>query len=98
MEIVHSRCAGLDVSKRDVKVCVRIAAAGRRGTVATVTTWGAVTNQVLALRGHLVAEEASPVVMEATGVPHRSMSETPDLTARTPSRTAWGSPAPDAPG
>jgi len=31
MELVHPRCAGLDVSKRDAKVCVRIAgAAGPR--------------------------------------------------------------------
>jgi hypothetical protein len=26
MEVVHPRCAGLDVSKRDVKVCVRVQA------------------------------------------------------------------------
>ena len=24
MEVVHPRCAGIDVSKRDAKVCVRI--------------------------------------------------------------------------
>jgi len=29
MELVHPRCARLDVSKRDAKVCVRIA--GQRG-------------------------------------------------------------------
>jgi len=32
-----------------------------------VTTWGAVTRQVLALREHLVAEAVTLVVMEATG-------------------------------
>jgi transposase len=32
-----------------------------------VTTWGSVTNQVLALRDHLLAEEVTLVVMEATG-------------------------------
>jgi transposase len=67
MELVHGRCAGLDVSKRDAKVCVRIAGAGRRKTVETVTTWGATTNQVLALREHLIAEAVTLVVMEATG-------------------------------
>jgi hypothetical protein len=41
MEVVHARCAGLDVSKKDAKVCVRIAGAGRRKTSETVTTWGA---------------------------------------------------------
>ena len=39
MEVVHSRCAGMDVSKRDAKVCVRVAGRGRRKTVETVTTW-----------------------------------------------------------
>jgi len=54
------------VSKRDAKVCVRIAGAGRRKASSTVTTWGAVTNQVLALRDHLVANGVTLVVMEAT--------------------------------
>ena len=40
MEVVHARCAGLDISKKDAKVCVRVAGAGRRKTVETVTTWG----------------------------------------------------------
>jgi transposase len=67
MEVVHARCAGLDISKRDAKVCVRVAGAGRRRTVETVTTWGSMTNQVLALRDHLVAEQVTCAVMEATG-------------------------------
>lgn len=67
MEVIHPRCAGLDVSKRDAKVCVRIASPGRVKAKSTVTTWGSVTNQVLALRDHLVAEEVTLVVMEATG-------------------------------
>lgn len=66
MELIHTRCAGMDVSKRDAKVCIRVAGAGRRKTVETVRTWGATTNQVLALRDHLVAEQVSLVVMEAT--------------------------------
>jgi len=67
MEMVHPRCAGLDVSKRDAKVCVRVAGVGRAKAVSTVTTWGAMTRQVLALRDHLVAEGVTLVVMEATG-------------------------------
>ena len=66
MEVVHPRCAGIDVSKRDAKVCVRIAVGGRAGTTSTVTTWGSVTNQVLALREHLVSNRVTLVVMEAT--------------------------------
>ena len=67
MEVVHARCAGLDISKKDAKVCVRVAGAGRRKTIETVTTWSSMTNQVLALREHLIAEKVTCVVMEATG-------------------------------
>ncbi len=66
MDVIHPRCAGIDVSKRDAKVCVRIASSGRARARSTVTTWGAVTNQVLALRDHLIAEQVTLVVMEAT--------------------------------
>ena len=66
MDVVHPRCAGVDVSKRDAKVCVRVAGAGRAKARSTVTTWGSVTNQVLALRDHLIGEEVTLVVMEAT--------------------------------
>ena len=66
VEVVHARCAGLDISKKDAKVCVRIAGAGRRKTVETVTTWGSMTSQILALREHLIAERITCVVMEAT--------------------------------
>jgi transposase len=68
VEVVHARCAGIDVSKRDAKVCIRIAGAGRRGGAReTVTTWGSVTGQVLALRDHLLDQRVTCVVMEATG-------------------------------
>jgi transposase len=67
MEVIHSRCAGMDVSKRDAKVCVRIAGRGRRKTVETVRTWASMTNAILALREHLINEQVSLVVMEATG-------------------------------
>ena len=67
MEVVHARCAGMDVSKVDAKVCVRLAGAGRRKTVETVTTWSAMTASILELREHLLAERVTCVVMEATG-------------------------------
>ncbi len=67
MDVVHPRCAGVDVSKRDAKVCVRITGTGRAKAKSTVTTWCSVTNQVLALREHLIAEAVTLVVMEATG-------------------------------
>jgi transposase len=66
MDIVHYRCAGLDVSKRDVKVCVRTQEPDKARAKTKVTTWPAVTNQILALRDYLVEENVTLVVMEAT--------------------------------
>jgi len=57
----------MDISKKDAKVCVRIAGVGRRKTTETVNTWGSMTNQILALREHLIQAGVSVVVMEATG-------------------------------
>ena len=67
MDVIHPRCAGLDISKRDAKVCVRVAGAGRARPVETVTTWSSMTSQILALRDHLASEHVTCVVMEATG-------------------------------
>jgi transposase len=67
MEVVHARCAGLDISKRDAKVCVRVQEPTRTKSTSTVTTWGSVTSQILALRYHLTAEQVTLVAMEATG-------------------------------
>lgn len=66
MDVIHPRCAGLDISKKDAKVCVRIVGSGGRRITETVTTWASTTNQFLALREHLVSEQATCVVMEAT--------------------------------
>lgn len=66
MEVVHQRCAGLDVSKKDVKACIRVQGQGRRGTTTTVSTWGSTTGEILALRAYLLAEQVSCVVIEST--------------------------------
>ena len=50
MDVVHERAAGIDISKRDAKVAVRVPGK-RAGTFqTTVTTWGATTARVLELR------------------------------------------------
>lgn len=67
MDVLHARCAGLDISKKDAKVCVRVARSGRSKAEETVTTWSSMTNSVLALRDHLAVEKVTCVVMEATG-------------------------------
>ncbi len=66
MDVIHPRCAGVDISKRDAKVCVRVAGTGRGRAVETVTTWSSMTAQILALREHLANEQVTCVVMEAT--------------------------------
>ncbi|MFE5586121.1 IS110 family transposase [Kitasatospora sp. NPDC056531] len=67
MDVLHERCAGLDISKKDAKVCVRVPSTKRRGSFTTeTTTWGSVTNAVLALRDHLLAAGVTLVVIEAT--------------------------------
>lgn len=66
MDVVHERAAGIDISKRDAKVAVRVPGA-RAGTFATsVTTWGATTSQVLELIEFLIGQHVTTVVMEAT--------------------------------
>ncbi|MCX4647222.1 IS110 family transposase [Streptomyces sp. NBC_01446] len=67
MDVLHERCAGLDISKKDAKACVRAPSTKRRGSFTSeITTWGATTNAVLALREHLIAARVSLVVIEAT--------------------------------
>ena len=66
MDIVHYRCAGLDISKRDAKVCVRVQEPTKARASTTVTTWSAMTNQILALREHLIEQKVTLVIMEAT--------------------------------
>jgi transposase len=85
VEVVHRRCAGIDISKKDAKVCVRVQGSGRRATTASVTTWGAMSNEIMALREHLVAEKVTCVVMESTGDYWKPFSE-----ARYRSRTDCG--------
>src|SRR6476619_7489920 len=66
MELIHRRCAGMDISKKDAKVCVRIQGGTHRKTSSIVTTWGAMTSQILALRDRLVEQKVTVVVMEST--------------------------------
>ena len=67
MEVIHPRCAGIDISKKDAKVCVRAPGRGRARSTETVSTWGSMTKQILALRDYLVQQRVTCVVMEATG-------------------------------
>ena len=67
MEVVVERCAGIDVHKDMVAVCVRVPGAdGER--VAELAEFSTFTGDLLALRDWLVAHGVSRVGMEATGV------------------------------
>ena len=66
MDIIHERAAGIDVSKRDAKVAVRVPGK-RTGTFQTsVSTWGSTTSQVLELVEYLTGQQVTTVAMEAT--------------------------------
>jgi transposase len=67
VDVLHERCAGVDISKKDAKACVRTPSTKRRGSFTTgTTTWGSTTNAVLALREYLLAARVTLVVIEAT--------------------------------
>jgi transposase len=68
VDVLHERCAALDIGKRDVKACVRTPSPGRgRSRRQEVRTFVTTTNGLLELREWLTAEKVSLVVMEATG-------------------------------
>ena len=66
MDVVHERAAGIDISKRDAKVAVRVPGKRSGSFTTTVTTFGATTAQVLALVDYLLDQRVTTVVMEAT--------------------------------
>lgn len=66
MELLHARCAGLDVHKKNVVAGVRIAEAGK--VVEHVSTFPTVTEGLLALSEFLSRHGVTHVAMEATGV------------------------------
>jgi transposase len=68
VELLHERCAALDIGKKDLKACVRTPKPGRgRSRRQEVRTFATTTNALLELRDWLVAERVTLVVMEATG-------------------------------
>jgi transposase len=66
MDVLHPRCAGLDVHQKTVVVCLRIVegAAVQR----EVRTFGTATRELLALADWLAAHGCTHAVLESTGV------------------------------
>ena len=66
MDVVVSRCAGIEIGKSEVVVCLRIPASdGER--LSEVRTFSAFAGDVEKLADWLAASAVSHVVMEATG-------------------------------
>jgi transposase len=67
MDVVYPICAGMDVHKKDVKVCLitREAQGRRRQAVRAFST---MTKDLLALRDWLQDQGCEVVAMESTGV------------------------------
>jgi transposase len=68
VDVLHERCAALDIGKKDLKACVRIPKSGRgRSRRQEIRTFATTTEGLLGLRDWLMVEQVSLVVMEATG-------------------------------
>jgi transposase len=66
MEVLHPRCAGLDVHKDSVVACVRIACEG--SVKREVRTFGTMTTALEELADWLRSEGCTHAAMEATGI------------------------------
>jgi hypothetical protein len=66
MEVLHPRCAGLDVHRDSVLACVRLASG--RQFEQQVETSGTTTSELERLSRWLASHAISHVAMEATGI------------------------------
>jgi transposase len=66
MDVIYGRCAGLDVHKETVVVCVRLVVDGK--VRREVRTFGTTTSELLTLLEWLTEIRCSHIAMEATGV------------------------------
>ena len=66
MDVIHPKCAGLDVHKDSVVACARIGTGPK--IAREVKTFGTTTRDLLALSDWLTAQGCTHVAMEATGV------------------------------
>jgi transposase len=68
MDVLHERCAALDIGKKDLKACVRTPNPKRKnGRCQEIRTFATTTNSLLELRDWLIRERVTLVVLEATG-------------------------------
>jgi transposase len=67
MEVLHARCAGLDVHKKTVRVCILIRQENGKNTK-EFRTYSTTTQDLLNLLDWLLAQGCSHVAIEGTGV------------------------------
>jgi transposase len=65
MDVVEERCGGADLSKADVKVCIRVPGTGKRARY-EVRTFSTMNDGLLKLRDWLVENNITRIGMEAT--------------------------------
>jgi transposase len=68
MDIVHSRCSGIDVHQETVVACVLISEEGKSKPRKVVRTFRTVRRELEALRTWLLEQAITTVAMEGTGV------------------------------
>lgn len=68
MDVLHTRCAGLDVHKKTVVAAVRVPEPKKkRGWQVITQTFGTMTADLLALSDWLLTHEVTHAAMESTG-------------------------------
>ncbi|MEV6945523.1 IS110 family transposase [Streptomyces sp. NPDC051172] len=65
MDVLEERCGGADLSKADVKVCIRVPGAGKRARY-EIRSFSTMSDGLLELRDWLVANGITRIGMEAT--------------------------------
>lgn len=68
MKLLYRRCAGLDVHKKSVSVCVRIRVRGQKEAEIEEAVFGTFTQDLERLRDWLRQHKVKQVAMESTGV------------------------------
>jgi transposase len=66
MEVIHARCAGLDVHKKLIVACLRLSDGGR--VVRQKARFGTTTTELTRLATWMTAHQVTHAVMESTGV------------------------------
>lgn len=66
MEVLYTRCCGLDVHQRLVVACLSLVEAGLRRK--EVRTFGTTTRELISMRNWLIEAGCTHVAMESTGV------------------------------